>query len=93
MNEDVSKIMKSKAFKKLEAKHKAATHDWVGLCKCGAWRCVCVEVPGDEKDTARFVSDGIKKGYEMKRVTHEDWKKMSTDCTCPKLGQQEMFGG
>ena len=89
ITDEERKLLDSPAMRSLQARIKAATHEWVGLCKggCGAWRRVCVDARGEARHVADFVAEGIKEGFEMQRETREAFRAMPHECRCPKQGE------
>ena len=52
---------------------------YVGIAKCGCIKGASVDVPEHAKDTAKFVSDFIRRGYKVERwpcsqVRESKWK-------------------
>lgn len=46
----------------------SATHAYVGVAPCGCRGAAHVIAKGDERDTARFVADLIRRGWEVEKV-------------------------
>ena len=56
--------------------------DWIGYCgKCNRVIMACVAMKGHEKDTAAYVSKGIRDGFKMERIDHGRLKEIGW-CSC-----------
>ena len=49
-------------------------YTYIGTCKHGKVVLVCHDDPKYQKDTAKFVADGIKRGYPMTRILSSEVK-------------------
>lgn len=57
---------------------------YIGLCKCGVATTMTMYVPGQADRTARHVSDAIRDGLTIERVTVEVARSLFGHCTCAK---------
>ena len=50
---------------------------------CGCVTAACVDDPNHKKDTAKFISDLIKDGRIVERITDKEFTENVRLCRCP----------
>lgn len=57
-----------------------STMTYVAKAPCGCIRAACIDVPGDEKETAKLVADYVKRKLAVSHVLHETVKTTPWGC-------------
>lgn len=65
---------------------------YVGRCKCGSIVAAVVDVPGQEKDTAKDVAGFIKDGLKVEQMETDQVRVTLGRCTCTKDQQLTLDG-
>ena len=59
---------------------------YIGIKPCGCITAACINRPGREKDTAKYISEWIKEGKTVEHITEQPQLK---PCKCGK--SEELF--
>ncbi len=65
---------------------------YVGRKSCGCLVAAVVDLPGQEKETARDVAQFIREGYTVTRMESEEVRVQLHACTHKDLGRQMPLG-
>lgn len=82
-------MLEKDSLKALGQRVDAATHAYIGKRACGCVLAVVIEIPGEQKFTAKSVSEFIKDGYAVERVTVEESRKLLV-ARCPHTAVKKL---
>ena len=67
---------------------------YIGIKKCGCVVAACVDNPEHKKDIAKNISDWVKDGLTIERISVEDARNRLSCCKCDEVQatkQEDLF--